>query len=60
MRTFHITYYVSRTVESETGVLLGGVTILAENIVKAIDLYKKRIKTESLPDITEIKYILEV
>ena len=60
MKTYHITFYLSREVESETGVLLSAITVQAENISKALSKYILRMDKENLPLITEIKYILEV
>jgi hypothetical protein len=60
MKTYHITFYVSREVESDTGVLLSGITIEANDVEQALKNYKARMKSDSLPLITEIKYILEV
>lgn len=60
MKFYHITYYVSREVESDTGVLLSGISVEADNILGAVSEYILRIDEEGLPPIQEIKYILEV
>lgn len=60
MKTYHITFFVSREVESDTGVLLSGITVKAENVLQAVSEYILRMDEEDLPTIEEIKYILEV
>ena len=60
MKTYHITYYVSREVESDTGVLLSGISVKADNVLEAVSEYILRMDEEGLPQIEEIKYILEV
>jgi hypothetical protein len=60
MKTYHITYYISRDVESDTGVLLSGISVQAENVLAAVMAYMHRMDAEGLPEVEEIKYILEV
>jgi hypothetical protein len=60
MKTYHITYYISRDVESDTGVLLSGISVQADNVLAAVTEYIHRMDAEGLPEVEEIKYILEV
>jgi hypothetical protein len=60
MKTYHITYYLSRDVESDTGVLLSGISVEADNVLAAVMEYMHRMDEENLPVVEEIKYILEV
>jgi len=60
MKTYHITYYISRDVESDTGVLLSGISVQAENVLSAVTEYIHRMDAEGLPEVEEIKYILEI
>lgn len=57
MKTFHITYFISRgDLNAEDETLLGGVTIKAVNVKKVIEIFE----TMQLQDLTEIKYIVEL
>jgi hypothetical protein len=60
MKTYHITFYISREVESDTGVLLSGISVQADNVLEAVAQYVLRMDEENLPVVEEIKYILEV
>jgi hypothetical protein len=60
MKTYHITFYISREVESDTGVLLSGISVEADNVLAAVMAYMHRMDEENLPVVEEIKYILEV
>ena len=53
MKTYHITYYLTR--ESENGPLLSGITIQAENILFAINI---ALHQHNIPE-QEIKYVIE-
>lgn len=57
MKTFHITYFISRgDLNANDETLLGGVTIKAVNVKKAIDKFEKL----EINEINEIKYIVEL
>lgn len=54
MKKYHLTYYLMR--ESETGPLLSGLTIEADNMILAIN---KAIHTHGISE-DEIKYVIEL
>ena len=61
MRRYHITYFVSRgDLKASDETLLSGVTVEAKDIQEALTAYKKLQKDEKLPELTEVKYIIEL
>ena len=61
MKKIHITFYIRRGDQKDTTPLLGGITIEAGNISNALLEYKiKRLNGEDLPEVEEIKYIIEL
>lgn len=57
MKTFHITYFISRgDLNADDETLLGGVTVKAENVKEAISEFEKL----QINEINEIKYIVEL
>lgn len=57
MKEYHITYYIDRgNPVTRTSPLLGGITLQAETVMKAIQIF---IGMDLAPE-TEIKYIIEL
>ena len=57
MKTFHITYFISRgDLNANDETLLGGVTVKAVNVKEAIEEFEKL----EINEINEIKYIVEL
>ena len=57
MKTFHITYFISRgDLNADDETLLGGITIKAINVKEAIAEFEKL----AINEINEIKYIVEL
>lgn len=57
MKTFHITYFISRgDLNANDETLLGGVTVKAVNVKEAIDEFENL----EINEINEIKYIVEL
>lgn len=61
MRRYHITYFVSRgDLNASDETLLSGVTVDAQDIQEALTAYKKLQKDDNLPELSEVKYIIEL
>lgn len=57
MKTFHITYFISRgDLNADDETLLGGITVRAVNVKEAIAEFEKL----QINEINEIKYIVEL